>query len=490
MAELKGGITKGQRRRPGQAVRSVPYLRVANVQRGFLDLTEVKRIEATEEEIAELQLREGDVLFNEGGDRDKLGRGWVWQGQLPVCIHQNHVFRARLYSGALSPKYLSWYANSEGQDYFIAQGKQTTNLASLNLTKLGELPVKVPPAEEQRRIVAAIDEQLTRLDAAVASLKRARANLKRYRARVLQAAVEGRLAATEVPLTLAAERTCATGGHQLARTMEELRLETGRNVPMTLPSGWAWGMVGQIGRVQLGRQRSPKNRSDRFPTRYIRAANITWDGLDLRDVLEMEFLPKEREVYRLLPGDVVLNEASGSPDEVGKPALWRGELSDCCFQNTVIRFRPIIVKPEYALTVFRHYALNGTFARASRGVGIHHLGAERFSTLPFPFPPVEEQERIVAEVERRLSAVEAVETAVDANLKRAERLRQAVLKRAFEGELVPQDPSDEPASVLLERIRALRRQDEASPAPRRRRPVWRVATSTERGAIQLPLGGE
>jgi type I restriction enzyme S subunit len=95
IAELKGGLTKGQKRKAADILREVPYLRVANVQRGFLALGEVKTIDATEEEIQELRLETGDVLFNEGGDRDKLGRGWVWEGKIAECVHQNHVFRAR-----------------------------------------------------------------------------------------------------------------------------------------------------------------------------------------------------------------------------------------------------------------------------------------------------------------------------------------------------------------------------------------------------------
>jgi hypothetical protein len=96
LADVKGGVTKGQKRKLGECLREVLYLRVANVQRGYLDLSEVKTIEATEAEIRDLRLEIGDILFNEGGDRDKLGRGWVWAGELPECIHQNHVFRARL----------------------------------------------------------------------------------------------------------------------------------------------------------------------------------------------------------------------------------------------------------------------------------------------------------------------------------------------------------------------------------------------------------
>src|SRR5437868_1883761 len=95
IADIEGGITKDQKRRHDGPVREVPYLRVANVQRGYLDLTELKTILATEEEIESLRLCPGDILFTEGGDRDKLGRGWVWNGEVEECIHQNHIFRAR-----------------------------------------------------------------------------------------------------------------------------------------------------------------------------------------------------------------------------------------------------------------------------------------------------------------------------------------------------------------------------------------------------------
>lgn len=160
LATIKGGITVDKKRKAPTS-RSVPYLRVANVQRGHLDLAEIKVIDAPEADIEELRLRYGDILFNEGGDRDKLGRGWVWESQLPECIHQNHVFRARPFSDDLSPKLVSWWGNTFGRDYFSREGKQTTNLASINMTKLSALPVPVPPAAEQLRIVAEVERQLS-----------------------------------------------------------------------------------------------------------------------------------------------------------------------------------------------------------------------------------------------------------------------------------------------------------------------------------------
>ncbi len=163
LAALKGGITVDSKRMDPSA-RPVPYLRVANVQRGFIDLSEVKYINASPSDIDELRLEPGDVLFNEGGDRDKLGRGWIWEGQLVDCIHQNHVFRARMYLGAMSPKLVSWWGNTFGKDYFLRVGKQTTNLASINLGKLSEFPVPVPPQAEQLRMVQEIERLLSVVD--------------------------------------------------------------------------------------------------------------------------------------------------------------------------------------------------------------------------------------------------------------------------------------------------------------------------------------
>jgi type I restriction enzyme, S subunit len=178
VAALKGGITVDKKRRDPTA-RPVPYLRVANVQRGYLDLEEVKTIEASQADIEELRLQPGDVLFNEGGDRDKLGRGCIWEGQLAECIHQNHVFRARPYSVGISGKLISWWGNTFGKDYFLREGKQTTNLASINMTKLSAFPVPIPPLAEQLRIVAEVDRRLSIVGEVEAEVD---ANMKRAQA--------------------------------------------------------------------------------------------------------------------------------------------------------------------------------------------------------------------------------------------------------------------------------------------------------------------
>ncbi|MGI8496498.1 MAG: hypothetical protein ACR2OG_02800 [Gemmatimonadaceae bacterium] len=193
LGDVKGGVTKGQRRPPGTVVRVVPYLRVANVQRGYLNLKEIKTIAATEEEIIELRLEPGDVLFTEGGDRDKLGRGWVWDGEIELCIHQNHVFRARVPAEAVRPRFLSAYSNGNAQRYFLAAGKQTTNLASLNLTKLRSLPVPLAPTAEQDRILNELDRLLSIEADGFVTCQRELRRCTRLRQAILQWAFAGKL---------------------------------------------------------------------------------------------------------------------------------------------------------------------------------------------------------------------------------------------------------------------------------------------------------
>jgi type I restriction enzyme S subunit len=158
VAIVIGGVTKGRNLRGKQTV-MCPYLAVANVQRGYFKLQELKAIEITIEELSKYQVHEGDLLITEGGDWDKVGRTAIWRGEIPNCLHQNHVFKARVPSALLMNEWVELVFNSGiGRDYFAGASKQTTNLASINMTQLRSFPLPIPPLEEQQRILATLAE--------------------------------------------------------------------------------------------------------------------------------------------------------------------------------------------------------------------------------------------------------------------------------------------------------------------------------------------
>jgi len=162
-AYVQTGVTKG-RKLEGEETIELPYLRVANVQDGHLDLEEIKTIHIRESELERYRLRAGDVLLTEGGDFDKLGRGFIWSNQIPNCVHQNHVFAVRADRTVLSPEYLSFLVQSQyGKAYFLKVAHRTTHLASINSTKLKAFPVIVPTLDEQweiANILQAIDKKI------------------------------------------------------------------------------------------------------------------------------------------------------------------------------------------------------------------------------------------------------------------------------------------------------------------------------------------
>lgn len=187
-----------------------------------------------------------------------------------------------------------------------------------------------------------------------------------------------------------------------------------------LPRGWTWSTIGEIADVQLGRQRSPKNHTGPHMRPYLRSANITWGGIDLTDVKRMNFDPSAAATFELKPGDLLLNEASGSPNEVGKPAIWKGEIEGCCFQNTLLRVRSRGPSTRYVYWYCRYVAMTGGFGRAGRGVNIRHLGKRGLTAYPIPLPPRVEQRRIATAIEEHLSRLDASSkllTKVEARLK-------------------------------------------------------------------------
>ena len=427
-----------------------------------------------------------DVLISVSNSRELVGK----VAQVTNLPHKSTLgaFISLLrFSSSLDAKFYYYQmASADVQTEIRQSASTTTNISNVSSSKLSGITLRIPPLSEQRRIVAEIEKQFTRLDATVEGLKRAQANLKRYRASVLKAACEGKLVPTEAELARSEGRDYEPADQLLERILAERRaqwesqenrrgkykepVEPDTSGLWDLPEGWTWASAGQVAEVQGGIQKQPKRRpvENQFP--FLRVANVLRGQLDLENVHEIELFPGEIERLRLLPDDLLIVEGNGSPKQIGRMAVWKGEIMNCVHQNHIIRARTIGgVIPEYVEGYWNSpLGSDRVLNVASSTSGLYTLSVSKVSVLPIPVPPLAEQQRIVSAVERHLSIIQKAETAVDAGLKRADRLRQSILKQAFSGQLVPQDPDDEPASVLLERIRDERAAAEAEAKPKRK----------------------
>ncbi len=198
IAEVQTGVTLGKKYQNEELI-ICPYLRVANVQDGFLDLNFITEISMPKKDVSRYQLEYGDVLMTEGGDFDKLGRGYVWEGQIENCLHQNHIFAVRPFAKYLDSYFLAVLMRSHyGKAYFISTSKQTTNLATTNQTNLLNFYLPVPPIEEQKLIVDYLNFEIEKADELLAAIKDSISLLKERRSALITAAVTGQIEIKEI----------------------------------------------------------------------------------------------------------------------------------------------------------------------------------------------------------------------------------------------------------------------------------------------------
>lgn len=436
-------------------------IRWSGIQQEYLKYIDPSQFDSwTSERFIQL----GDILLNSTGT-GTVGRACLVSQKdlnLPKVV-DSHVTIVRVNQAIVVPRFLFyWLMSSDAQKNILSVTTGATNQIELSKSAIANIEYPIAPLEEQQRIVSSLDALLTKIDICRTRLETVSLTLKRFRRSVLAAAFSGELTEEwrEKNLDFKLADECLLESQQalsidIAYTKEPSDQSTSLS-EWEFPFGWSKAPVKSLGEVFLGRQRSPNNHNGPDMRPYIRAANITWNGLDLSDVKEMNFSTSDFNKYRLEVGDVLINEGSGSAHEVGKPAIWRGELQNCCFQNTVICVRPSEKISEYLYWTFLNAALSGAFIDKSRGIGIFHIGKQRFSEFLVPIPPPAEQDEIVRRVETLFDYADALENRYWNAIAKVEKLIPLILDKAFSGKLVPQDIEEEPASALLERIRSSR----------------------------------
>ncbi len=371
-------------------------------------------------------VKAGDLLIGMDGDFNSAR----WAGE--NALLNQRVCKVTLKTTNYHPKFLEYAL--PGYLKAINDHTSAVTVKHLSSRTVAEIPLPYPPLPEQERIVAKIEELFTQLEAGTAALKRVQVGLKRYKASVLKAAVEGRLS--------------NVGGHGVRPFSEESSPAQAGRTPSArtegeLPDGWRWTTVAELAANEpysitdgpFGSKLKTEHYTDAGP-RVIRLQNIG-DG-EFQDakahISQSHFETLKR--HRIYAGDLVI---AGLGESLPRACIIPDYVGNAIVKADCIRFKP---NPQIADTKYLLFALNSEtvkklVAKVVHGIGRPRMNQQEIKAIPIPLPPLAEQRRIVAEVERRLSVAQEVESVVAASLARAGRLRQSVLKSAFEGRLAP-----------------------------------------------------
>lgn len=462
---------------------SIKLVRTTDITKGRIDWKTVPFCTEGPENEEKYRLRSGDIVISRAGS---VGASMLLQDPIPRAVFASYLirFRARL---GVDPRFVGFFLKSARYWAAVHGSASGIALPNVNAKKLAALDVPLPPLPEQHRIVARIESLFAELDEGVAALKRAEANLERYQASVLKSGVEGRLTEQWRKENPAKE----TGQELLARTPVPPRPARYRTrfrgviaghpalsvgaTGLALPDEWSWAPLVDVARLESGHtpsRRRPDWWDGDVPWVGIKDARAHHGGTIFETVQMTNKAGLANSAARLLPTDTVCLSRTASVGYVVK--LGRPMATSQDFVNWICTEA---LDPRWLQIVF----LADPTALRRFGKGSTHTTVyfPEVLSLHIALPPLAEQRAIVAEVDSRLSDCAKQGVLFTEAQESASTLRQSILKGAFEGRLVPQDPADEPASALLQRIRAesnasspprprKRRRKSSKPGPRRR----------------------
>ena len=485
--------------------REIDYIDISSIDNARQIIGDVKRYRLKEAPSRARQIvRSGDVLF-------ATVRPYL-RNIASVPKHHDRQIASTGFSvlrpaTGISPAFLYYKAISRDFVNALSGIQYGVSYPAVKDKQVRDQPLWLPPLAEQRRIVAKIEKLFSELDKGLDSLKTARAQLKVYRQAVLKDAFEGKLTAqwreekkdtletleqlfarikyereARYQRQLDQWKAALTEWEDLGKLgikprrpkkpqkLAEMPNHVSAKLPR-LPEGWFWVRLGEISDVTGGLTKNQKRNSLARQMKYLRVANVYADKILTDDIRKIGVTDAEAKAVALEVGDLLIVEGNGSIKQIGRVALWDGELTHCGHQNHLIRTRLLNgFLPRFVLQfLLSPLGRNLIVKQASSTSGLHTLSISKVSNLIVPVTRWAEESEVVDEIEERLSYAERALDEIDTQLKRSNMLRQSILKKAFTGQLVLQDPNDEPASVLLDRISVERERLAKKAAPKKMR---------------------
>ena len=376
-------------------------------------------------------LPKGAVLFS-----SRAPIGYAAIAAQPLCTNQG--FKSLIPPDGVDSRYVYWYLRYATPA--IREMGSGTTFKEMSKKRMAKVPFVLAPSQEQRRIVAAIEEHFSCLDAASDAMTVARARIEATSRSVLVEAFAGRLTPQDPTDEPASNLVSRVAVSEPARSVGRRTLPSSRRMTDRLPPNWVWARFDEIATTQLGKMLSAKSRQGKAPIPYLRNQNVQWHRIDLSDVASMDFTDSERVKYQLRPGDLLICEGG----EVGRAAMWTQPVVEMCFQKALhrVRTRPGI-EARWIEHFMRWSAQTGRFEEHTQGSTIAHLPQRDLRALMIPTPPSNEQRRIVATIEEHFSRLDAAGASIAAAQARIEATRRSVLVDAYAGRLTPQDSTEE-----------------------------------------------
>ena len=391
LSDLAEAIQYGYTAKAKTDAAGIRYLRITDIQDDHVEWSTVPSCDVSEVESEKYLLAAGDLVFARTGAT--VGKSFLIRGNIPKSVFASYLIRVRLRKH-IDPRYVAHFFQSPSYWNQIAESSAGIGQPNVNGTKLAQIQIPVAPLDRQAEIVAELEKQFSRLDEAVANLQRVKANLKRYKASVLKAAVEGRLVETE--------------------------------------DDWTRAKLGDIAlSVRNGYSSKPDADSG---TRIFRISAVRPMELTVDDVRYLSGAPADYGTFLTEEGDVLFTRYNGSRDYVGVCAQVPTGLPPTVYPDKLIRVR---VPTDQLLPAFLVISASTGEGREfiesmiRTTAGQSGVSGSDIKAIPLSIPTMAEQTRIVAEVDRHLSIIREVEAEVDANLQRAQALRQATLAKAF-----------------------------------------------------------